>query len=57
MANFNAMASARAGNRIADGGETGSIDMVAAEQIGVTLGDTPAPKQAKPDHKTPQEPS
>ena len=47
------MASARARIGIADRDETGPIDMVAAQQIGVTLGDAPAPEQAKSDHDIP----
>ena len=37
-------------NGVADGDEPGSVDMIAAQQIGVTLGDTPASEQAKSDH-------
>ena len=38
-------------NRIADGDQPGPIDMTAAQQIGVTLGDASAPEQAKSDHE------
>ena len=38
-------------NGIADGDETGPIDMIAAQQIGVTLRDASASEQAKSDHQ------
>ena len=37
-------------NRIADGDETGPVDMIAAQQLGVTLRDASASEQAKSDH-------
>ena len=39
-------------NGIADRDEAGAIDMTAAQQIGMALGDTPASEQAKSDHET-----
>src|SRR5258707_14386385 len=41
------------GNRIADGDETGAVDMMAAQQLGMTLGDATATKQAKSEHDNP----
>ena len=39
-------------NGIADGDQTGPVDMIAAQQVGVALGDAPASEQAKSDHET-----
>jgi hypothetical protein len=36
---------------IANGDQTGSLDMVSPQQLGVTLGDAPASEQAKSDHE------
>ena len=48
--NFEAMASARRANRIADGYETGPVDMTTAQQLGMTLRDASTSEQAKSDH-------
>jgi len=37
-------------NRVADSDEAGPVDMIAAQQFGMTLGDASATEQAKSDH-------
>ena len=40
-------------DRIADGDETGPVDMIAAQQVGMTLRDASTSEQAKSDHEKP----
>ena len=49
--NFDATASARARIGSHTRRKAGPIDVIAAQQIGVTLGDAPAAEQAKSDHR------
>jgi hypothetical protein len=37
--------------RIADGDESGTVYMISAQQLGMTLGNTPAAAQAKSNHR------